>query len=177
SAPSTYVTTTAAASYVPNSYFSFPYLLPAGVVATTALADANACDAVLDQCSQTFSQCTSELENGGGGTNNVDSGGVTIVISGSTTFTRGAAEATGGVQNKRDVTTTLAAASAASVCSSLSSQACGGLPTNAAGCSSLFAQATGFSSGNAGTQQRHLPSLIQVVGVATAAGAASLMMF
>ncbi|CAK7209675.1 hypothetical protein SCUCBS95973_000520 [Sporothrix curviconia] len=176
-APSTYVTTTAAASYVPNAYFSFPYLLPANVAATTALADVNACDAVLDQCSLVFAQCTSDLEDGGSGTNNDGGGGggggVTVVIAGSTTLTRGAQQAAATTAT----TETLAAASAASVCSSLSSQACGGLPTNTAGCASLFAgvQATGFSTGNSSMRQRRLPPRGLVMALATTVSAAIWM--
>ncbi|KAL1903437.1 hypothetical protein Sste5346_000063 [Sporothrix stenoceras] len=189
SAPTTYVTTTAAASYVPNDFYSFPYLLPAGIAATTALADVNACDEVVQQCSQTFSQCTSALENSGSGSgsDNVGSGGgnggggsgaITVIISGSTTITKRSA-ATDVVEIKRAVirnpTVTLGAASAAGVCSSLSSQACGGLPSNAAGCSSLFsgrAAQTGFSTGNDSTRQLQMPSLgrilltVAVVGMA-----------
>lgn len=194
SAPTTYVTTTTAASYVPNSFYSFPYILPVGIAVSTALADINACDAVVQQCSRAFSQCTAGLENSGSGSgtgsDNVGSGSgggggggaVTVVISGSTTFTRGGA-ATDAAKIKRavigDATATLAAASAAGVCSSLSSKACGGLPSNAAGCSSLFsgrAAQTGFTAGNDSTRQRRLPPLEQVVAIVAVAGTAMMIL-
>ncbi|CAK7242446.1 MAG: hypothetical protein STHCBS139747_003939 [Sporothrix thermara] len=166
-APSTYVTTTAAASYVPNAYYpSFPYLLPADVVATTALADVHACNAVLSQCSRTFAQCTTDLEGGNVG------GGVTVVVAGSTTLTRGG----GG-----PAATALGVASAASICSSLSSEACGGLPADTAGCVSLFngrADVTGFSTGNSGgARQQRLPPRGRVAAVAACAMAVAWMAF
>lgn len=194
SAPTTYVTTTAAASYVPNSFYSFPYLLPAGVAVATALADVNACDAVVNQCSQTFSQCTSALENSGSssGSDNVGSGGsdgggsgaITVIISGSTTITKrsAATEAAAALIERAVIgnpTVILGAASAAGVCSSLSSQACGGLPSNAAGCSSLFsgrAAQTGLSTGNDSTRQRRMPSLGHIFVAVTAVGATMMIL-
>ncbi|KIH91318.1 hypothetical protein SPBR_01918 [Sporothrix brasiliensis 5110] len=192
-APSTYVTTTAAASYVPNGFYSFPYLLPAGIAATTALADNNACAAVVQQCIRTFSQCTSALENSGisSGSNNVgpggdgdgDGGAITVVVAGSTTITKRGVLPTEAAGVKRAIignpTTTLAAASAAGVCSSLSNQACGGLPSDTAGCSTLFsgrAAQTGFSTGNDTTRQRSLPSLGAVVAVAAVVGTAMMIL-
>ncbi|KJR85279.1 uncharacterized protein SPSK_09593 [Sporothrix schenckii 1099-18] len=196
-APSTYVTTTAAASYVPNGFYSFPYLLPAGIAATTALADINACAAVVQQCSRTFSQCTSALENSGSssGSNNVGPGGdgdgdgdgdgraITVVVAGSTTITKRGVLPTEAAGVKRAVignpTATLAAASAAGVCSSLSSQACGGLPSDAAACSTLFsgrAAQTGFLTGNVSTRQRRLPSLGAVVAIVAVVGTAMMIL-
>ncbi len=164
-APTTYVTTTAAASYVYNTYsVSFPYILPVGVAASTALADVNACDAALQQCSQAYLQCTAVLEGSGsgGGTTSAktttstttstttasaanDAGGgggaaVTIVIAGSTTFTKG-----GGA------TTAAAAAAAAAQAAEADSAAIvvGAAATTLAAadaasvCSSLRSQACG----------------------------------
>lgn len=137
-APSTYVTATVAASYVPNAYYSFPYIVPSNVAATTALANADACDAVVGECSSIFSLCTSSLEAA--------------------------------------TTATYASATAASICSSLKSAACGGLPTNSAGCSSVFASSTrtatstGFSNGGSSPARVHL-SMGTLLAVATTVGA------
>ncbi|EPE03224.1 hypothetical protein F503_01962 [Ophiostoma piceae UAMH 11346] len=136
-APATYVTATVVASYVPNAYYSFPYLVPSNVAAATALANADACSAVVQECSSIYSLCTSSLEAA--------------------------------------TTATYASATAASICSSLKGAACGGLPTNSAGCSSVFASSTrsatstGFSN-SGGPPGLHL-SMGMVLAVATTVGA------
>jgi hypothetical protein len=96
-------------SYVPNGYFSFPY-------APTSFANAAACSSAVSQCGANYDSCTSRLEGvaGGGG----GSGGVTVVVPG-----QGGTTVVGGGQ----AGVTLATASATSICSSLSSAACGGL--------------------------------------------------
>lgn len=104
-APAAFATPTATAvSFVPNPYFSFPYL------AGTAFANAAQCSSAYSQCSQNYDACTSEL--GGGGF------GVTIVVPGGqgTTITGGA---------------NVGSSSAVSICTSLSSAACSGLQQSA----------------------------------------------
>ncbi|KAB5551377.1 hypothetical protein GE09DRAFT_170636 [Coniochaeta sp. 2T2.1] len=96
---------TATISYVPNAYFSFPY-------APTSFPNGGACSSAVGACSNNYAACTSRLAGVGGG----GAGGVTVVAGGSTV-----------VGGQGGVTTTLPAESASSVCSSLSSQACGGL--------------------------------------------------
>ncbi|KAB5579923.1 hypothetical protein GE09DRAFT_1254221 [Coniochaeta sp. 2T2.1] len=97
--------TATAISYVPNAYFSFPY-------APTSFPDPGACSSAVGACSNNYAACTSRLAGLAGG----GAGGVTVVAGGSTV-----------VGGQGGVTTTLPAESASSVCSSLSSQACGGL--------------------------------------------------
>lgn len=84
-APASFVTPdpTTAASYVPNEYFSFPYV-------ATSFANPGHCSAAISQCSANYEACTSQLarEDGSGG------GGyaVTVVVpgGGGTTVTAGA---------------------------------------------------------------------------------------
>lgn len=87
---------TAPVSFVPNSYFSFPY-------APTDFGDREACTSAVSACSRNYEACTSGLQGGGGFA-------VTIDVPGGGGTTVGAGVNLG--------------ASATSVCSSLSSQAC-----------------------------------------------------
>ncbi|KAK4155371.1 hypothetical protein C8A00DRAFT_13574 [Chaetomidium leptoderma] len=100
---------TTAASYVPNTYFSFPYV-------ATYFANPGFCSAAISQCSANHAACTSQLQGQGGGGGG---GGYAVTIAvpggGGTTVTA----AGGGV--------TYDAASATSICNSLSTAACSGL--------------------------------------------------
>lgn len=90
---------TATISYVPNSYFSFPY-------APTTFANSASCASATKGCSENYDSCLTNL--GGSGfavTVNVPGGGGTTV--------------NGNNQNL--------GTSATSICSSLSSQACSNL--------------------------------------------------
>lgn len=101
---------------MPNSYFSFPYV-------ATSFPNAGACSAAVSQCSRNFDTCSSELASGrdGGGGGGGGNYGVTIVVpgGGGTTVAPGNGGGGGGDP--------LGSASATSICSSLSSEACGGL--------------------------------------------------
>ena len=96
-APASFVSpgpTATAVSYVPNAYFSFPYI-------ATYFANGGYCSAAVSQCSANYAACTSQLGGGAAGAGYA----VTIVVpgGGGTTVTAGA-EATVG------------AASATSIC-------------------------------------------------------------
>ncbi|KAI1065351.1 hypothetical protein LB507_000640 [Fusarium sp. FIESC RH6] len=90
---------TASPSYVPNSYFAFPY------AAATFESEA-ACTSAVDACEKNYDQCVNYLGDGG-------QYGVTIVVPGG-----GGTTVEGGGQ-------ALGSSSATAVCSSLSSRACG----------------------------------------------------
>ncbi|KAF4462914.1 hypothetical protein FALBO_10275 [Fusarium albosuccineum] len=91
---------TASVSYVPNSYFAFPY-------AATTFSNEGACTSAVDACSENYDQCVDYLGDGG-------QYGVTIVVpGGGGTTVEGGGQALG--------------TSATGVCSSLSSRACGDL--------------------------------------------------
>ncbi|KAF4509779.1 hypothetical protein G6O67_003917 [Ophiocordyceps sinensis] len=107
---------TAAVSYVPNPYFSFPY-------APTTFANSASCASAVDACSSTYGVCVAGLQRNGGYavTINVPGGGGTTV---------------GGWQGDLG-------ASATPVCSSLSSQACSRL--EATKCES-FGQGSGVGA-------------------------------
>ncbi|KAF4997089.1 hypothetical protein FGRMN_4098 [Fusarium graminum] len=89
---------TASASYVPNTYFAFPY-------AATTFSNEAACTSATDACEENYSQCVNFLGDGG-------QYGVTIVVPGG----RGTTVEGGGQA--------LGSSSATAVCSSLSSRAC-----------------------------------------------------
>lgn len=90
---------TASPSYVPNSYFAFPY------AAATFESEA-ACTSAVDACEKNYDQCVNFLGDGG-------QYGVTIIVPGG-----GGTTVEGGGQ-------ALGPSSATAVCSSLSSRACG----------------------------------------------------
>ncbi|KAH7274669.1 hypothetical protein FSOLCH5_000456 [Fusarium solani] len=91
---------TAPVSYVPNSYFAFPY-------AATTFSNDGSCTSAVDACEENYDRCVSYLEDGG-------QYGVTIVVpGGGGTTVEGGGQALGP--------------SATEVCSSLSSRACGKL--------------------------------------------------
>ncbi|KAF4968208.1 hypothetical protein FZEAL_10417 [Fusarium zealandicum] len=99
-APASAPTGTAPVSYVPNSYFAFPY-------AATTFSNEGACSSAIDACSENYDRCVNFLEDGG-------QYGVTIVVpDGGGTTVEGGGQALGP--------------SATEVCSSLSSRACDSL--------------------------------------------------
>lgn len=98
-APATAPLPTAAASYVPNSYFPFPY-------APATFHNSAACSSAVSQCSVNFAACMTDLQEGNGYA-------VTIIVPGGGGTTVGAETSVG--------------ASATPICSSLSSVACSGL--------------------------------------------------
>lgn len=88
----------AAVSYVPNSYFSFPF-------APTTFDDSGACSSAASACSQNYDACLTNLQGDTGYAVTIDvpgGGGTTVAGAGGN----------------------LDSASATSVCSSLSSEAC-----------------------------------------------------
>lgn len=134
---------------MPNAYFSFPY-------APTSFADAAACSSAVSQCGADYSACTSRLEGAGG-----TGGGVTVVVPGQQGS--GATTVVGGGQ----ASVTLATASATSICSSLSSAACGDLQSGI--CSGAGVTTGGFivgtGTGNVAARQTGC-----AVGIVVAAG-------
>ncbi|KAI0534012.1 hypothetical protein GGR58DRAFT_484330 [Xylaria digitata] len=94
--------TATTASYVSNAYFSFP-IIP------TSFSNAAACTTALRACSENYDACVEGLEGGNGGY------GVTIQVPGA------------GGTTVAQAQTTLPSATASSVCSTLSLQACHGL--------------------------------------------------
>ncbi|KAK3330299.1 hypothetical protein B0H66DRAFT_56234 [Apodospora peruviana] len=129
-APATFVTpapSATAVSFVPNPYFSFPYI-------ATYFANPGDCSAAVDQCSSNYAACTSQLDGQAGG----GAFGVTIVVPGG-----GGTTVTGGVQANYGT------ASATSICNSLSSVACSGLQPSMCTLSATTAGGFYFGTGNA----------------------------
>lgn len=143
-APSSYKPpTTTAVSYVPNAYFSFPYI-------ATSFSNAGACSRAVSQCSANYAACTADLAGGAGGA-------VTVVVpagnGGTTTIGANAG-------------TTLPTASATSVCQSLSSVACHSIQGSYCEAGST----AGFTVGSANAAPTHLPCMGVVAGVAAGVG-------
>ncbi|CAI6100010.1 hypothetical protein V2G26_000573 [Clonostachys chloroleuca] len=132
---------TAVVSFVPNSYFSFPY-------AFTTYDDRVQCTSALLACSENYQICTSKL---GGGTATGNGLAVTIAVPGGGGVTVGAPNVNLG-------------ASATSVCSSLSSQACANL--EATPCDNYKESAAQRQA----NQQRHLVSIVAILVAAVAMG-------
>ncbi|GAB1311204.1 Gpi-anchored protein [Madurella fahalii] len=137
---------TTAVSYVPNTYFSFPYI-------ATYFANPGHCSAAVSQCNANHAACTSQLGGAGAG------GGyaVTIVVpgGGGTTVTAGAS-------------LTFDAASATSICNSLSSEACRGLqPTM---CTLSGTTAGGFVFGTETGNAAARPTAAPAAAAAACAG-------
>ncbi|KAK3394527.1 hypothetical protein B0H63DRAFT_517649 [Podospora didyma] len=130
-APGSFVPpTTTAASFVPNPYFSFPYL-------ATYFANAGDCSAAVTQCGSNYAACTAQLAGAGGY-------GVTIVVPGGAGTT-----ITGGGVN-------YGPASATSICNSLAQAACHGL--QASMCTLTATSTNGFSFGNGATNAAARPT-------------------
>ncbi len=149
-APATFVTptaaTTAPVSFVPNTFFSFPYI-------TTVFANGAACQAAVSQCSQNYAACAADLQ---GGANAGPGYAVTIVVPGG-----------GGTTVAPTVASALSPESASAVCSSLSSQACFGLQGGV--CSQTGTAPGGFFVGTANAAAPTAAPCVGVVG-ALAAG-------
>ncbi|KAK4131977.1 hypothetical protein BT67DRAFT_451469 [Trichocladium antarcticum] len=120
--------TATAVSYVPNAYFSFPYI-------ATYFAHSGFCSAAVSQCSANHAACTAQL---GGQDGPAGGHAVTIVVpgGGGTTVTAGAGAGAGAG---------VGAASATSICNSLSSEACSGLQPSM--CTMSGTTAAGFYFG------------------------------
>ncbi|KAI8961761.1 hypothetical protein F5Y11DRAFT_218971 [Daldinia sp. FL1419] len=134
---------TPSVSYVSNTYFSFPYI-------PTSFPNSVACTSAVDQCSRNYASCVSGL--GGGSA----AYGVTIVVPGGGGTTVAATQATG-----------LPAATATSVCSSLSSEACYNL--HSAQCTQAGTTG-GFIIGTGNTAARPAPVSIAVVAAGVCLG-------
>ncbi|KAI1365612.1 hypothetical protein F5Y08DRAFT_172623 [Xylaria arbuscula] len=91
---------TATASYVSNAYFAFPAI-------ATSFSNAAACTSALHDCTDNYDACVQGLEGANAGY------GVTVQVPGATTVVQ--------------AQTTLPSATATSICSTLSLQACHGL--------------------------------------------------
>lgn len=115
------VSATVTGTFVSNAYFPFP-ILP------TTYVNSAACASATDSCAKNYALCTVDLEGGMGGgiTVSAPNGGVTVA----------AATLTGGY---------LGAASAASICQSLSSVACAAVES--AGCGQFGTNAATTTDG------------------------------
>ncbi|KAH7026348.1 uncharacterized protein B0I36DRAFT_249062 [Microdochium trichocladiopsis] len=91
-----------AVSYVPNTYFPFPYV-------ATSFSNSGACSAAVSQCNANYQACTADLAGANNGY------GVTIVVPG------------GGGTTVAPTRPAVALPTATSVCQSLSREACHGL--------------------------------------------------
>ncbi|PSS20151.1 hypothetical protein M430DRAFT_58033 [Amorphotheca resinae ATCC 22711] len=100
---STTPTTTGSASLVSNPYFPFPYI-------PTTYANSVACNSAFSACQANFAACTNDLVG--------DRFGVTVVAPG------------GGGVTVAPTATNLGSMSAASICSSLSQEACYGIQSS-----------------------------------------------
>jgi hypothetical protein len=149
-APATFVTPTAVptvVSFVPNGYFSFPY-------AATYFANAGQCTSAVSQCSANYDSCTTALVSGSSG----GSFGVTIIVPGG-----GGTTVAPGVQAGGGVGIT----SATSICSSLSSVACGGLQLSM--CTNSGVTVSGFYFGTGAANAAARPTgVCHGVGVGVA---------
>lgn len=92
-------------SFVPNVYFSFPYI-------ATSFSNAGACSAGVSQCNANYQACTADLAGANNGF------GVTIAVPG------------GGGTTIAPTRAPVALATATSVCQSLSREACRGLQSS-----------------------------------------------
>lgn len=116
----TAITTAAATAFVPNAYYPFAYI-------PTTYPNSKVCSSSYSRCQTDYSSCTSVLGAGGNAVTVNGGGGVGI---------------TGPVQGL------LGPVSAASVCSSLSQQACYGLQL--ANCATFTANAGAAATGQEG---------------------------
>ncbi|KXJ89222.1 hypothetical protein Micbo1qcDRAFT_235539 [Microdochium bolleyi] len=92
-------------SYVPNTYFSFPYIY-------TSFRNTGACSSAVSQCNANYQACTADLAGANSGY------GVTIAVPG------------GGGTTVAPTRAPVALATATSVCQSLSREACRGLQSS-----------------------------------------------
>ncbi|KAK4144634.1 uncharacterized protein C8A04DRAFT_27570 [Dichotomopilus funicola] len=165
-APATFVTpnpadATTAVSFVPNSFFSFPYI-------ATSFANPGHCSAAVSQCSANFAACTAQL-----GSDSGNGGGyaVTVVVPGG-----------GGTTVAPANGISVDAAAVTSICNSLSIEACSGLQPSM--CTRSGTAADGFyfgtGGGNAGARPTPPPAAVAMacagLAGAVAAGAAGMVM-
>lgn len=152
-APASFVTPRPAAptavSFVPNTYFTFPYI-------ATVFVDSNDCSAAVTQCSANYAACNAQLQGHAGGAGYA----VTIIVPGG-----------GGTTVAPGAGVTYDAGRASSICSSLSSAACSGLQASMCTMSGTLANGFYFGTGNAAP--RPTAACIGFVG-AVAAGVAGL---
>ncbi|KAL2154102.1 hypothetical protein VTH82DRAFT_2778 [Thermothelomyces myriococcoides] len=161
-APPSFVTpdpadATTAVSYVPNEFFSFPYI-------ATYFANPGHCSAAVSQCNSNYEACTSQLGRLGG---SGDGGfAVTVVVPGG-----------GGTTVTAAAGISVDAASATSICSSLSSVACSGL--EASMCTMTGTTTDGFYFGTDPGNYAARPTAAACAGVVgvVAAGVAGLGVF
>ncbi|KAL2168459.1 hypothetical protein VTG60DRAFT_7261 [Thermothelomyces hinnuleus] len=158
-APASFVTpdpagATTAVSYVPNEFFSFPYV-------ATSFANPGHCSAAVMQCSSNYAACTSQLARVGG---SGDGGyAVTVVVPGG-----------GGTTVTAAAGISVDAAAATSICNSLSSAACGSLQPSM--CTRFGTAADGFYFGTGTGNPAARPTAAACAGVVGvfAAGVAGL---
>lgn len=169
--------TATAVSYVPNAYFSFPYV-------ATYFANGGFCSAAVSQCSANYEACTEHLGGQGGGGGGGGGYAVTIVVPGG-----------GGTTVTAAAGATYDAASATSICkivvslcddnfripysmrylgNSLSSAACNGLESSM--CTLSGTTTAGFYFGTESGNGAARPTVAACVGLvgAVAAGVAGL---
>lgn len=149
-APATFVAPTAAptaVSFVPNQYFSFPYI-------STAFANSAACTSAVSQCSRNYDMCTSGLQGQAGF-------GVTVVVGGGSGGTTVANQ--GGVN--------LGPSSATSICASLSSKACFNIQSSS--CTQTGGGGFVVGTGNAAVRPTPPPGL-SIMGLGVMAVGAGL---
>jgi len=141
-----------ALSFVENPFFPFPY-------AATYFYNRADCSSAVRQCDANFDACTAQLptQTAGAGF------GVTIVVPGMD----GGTTITGGVAVSVD------AASATSICSSLSTVACRGLEMDMCTMTGTYVDGFYFGTGNAAARPTPPPCARAVAG-AVAAGLAGL---
>ncbi|KAK4177668.1 hypothetical protein QBC36DRAFT_126752 [Triangularia setosa] len=140
---------TTAVSYVPNGFFSFPYV-------ATYFANREHCSAAARQCDTNYEACQSQLQGLAGGVGYA----VTIAVPGG-----------GGTTVTAAAGITYEPARATSICSSLSSVACNGLEPGM--CTMEGTTANGFYFGSGNAAPRPTAAAVGVVG-AVAAGVAGL---
>ncbi|KAM7192007.1 hypothetical protein V8F33_008585 [Rhypophila sp. PSN 637] len=143
-APASFVTpgpTKTAVSFVPNPYFSFPYV-------ATYFDNPGDCSAAVSQCSANYGVCTSQM--GGQGDFVVT---IEVPGGGGTTFTGGGQANVGPV-------------SATSICNSLSSVACNGLQQSMCTMTGTTAGGFYFGTGNAAARPTAACLGAMVAGVA-----------
>ncbi|KAK0733350.1 hypothetical protein B0T26DRAFT_669766 [Lasiosphaeria miniovina] len=152
-APASFVTPnpaqTTPVSFVPNPYFSFPYI-------ATSFAGPTDCSAAVSECSVNWAVCTAQLEGQAGSA----PFGVTIVVPGG-----------GGVTVGGGAGVTYPTPTATSICNSLVQVACSNLQYSM--CTMTGTTASGFYFGTANAAAAR-PTGLGCAGLVAAAGLAGL---
>ncbi|KAK3383903.1 hypothetical protein B0T24DRAFT_673725 [Lasiosphaeria ovina] len=152
-APASFVTPnpaqTTPVSFVPNPYFSFPYI-------ATSFAGPADCSAAVSECSVNWAVCTAQLEGQAGSA----PFGVTIVVPGG-----------GGVTVGGGAGVTYPTPTATSICNSLAQVACSNLQYSM--CTMTGTTASGFYFGTANAAAAR-PTGLGCAGLVAAAGLAGL---